>query len=38
MSKLKETKEMPKEVKEQAQQKIYSKIEDRNYREEMRRQ
>lgn len=38
MSKLKDQGEMPKEMKEQLHGKIYNKIEDRNYREEMRRQ
>jgi uncharacterized protein (UPF0147 family) len=37
MSKIKDNKEMPKNVKEQAHQKIYTKVEERNYREEMRR-
>jgi len=37
MSKLKDQGEMPKELKEQLHGKIYGKIEERNYREEMRR-
>lgn len=38
MSKLKEQAEMPKEMKELIHSKIYGKIEERNYRDEMRRQ
>ena len=38
MSKLKEQAEMPKEMRELIHSKIYGKIEERNYRDEMRRQ
>jgi hypothetical protein len=37
MSKLKEQKNIPKNIKDQVHGKIYSKVEERNYREEMRR-
>ena len=38
MSKLKDHGDMPKDMKDKIHQKIYGKMEERNYREEMRRQ
>jgi hypothetical protein len=37
MQKLKDQNEMPKEMRDQVQGKIYNKVEERNYKEEMRR-
>ena len=38
LAKLREIEDMPKEIKGQLSQKIYSKVEERNMREEMRKQ